>query len=136
MGKNKNKGFDFAKRQEKILKKMAQPLYKKPTDSAYLVITEPFGMNPSPAVREIKDINRLSSWISWVFRWPSVMEAVYTMSTRDEVIIKISEGFDVTLMLGKHRYCNILNRGWADPEAATCVFEYDYPANGDPSARA
>ncbi|KAN0127497.1 hypothetical protein V8E53_014709 [Lactarius tabidus] len=134
MGKNKNKGFDFAKRQEKILKKMAQPLYKKPTDSAYLVITEPFGMNTSPAARETKDVNRLSSWISWVFRRTAVLEAVYTMSTRDEVIIKISEGLDVTLMLGKHRYCNILNQGWADPEAASCVFEYDYPANGDPSA--
>ena len=81
MGKNKNKGFDLAKRQEKILKKMAQPLYKKPTDSAYLVITEPFGMNPSPAARVTADIDRLSSWISWVFRRPSVLEAVYTMST-------------------------------------------------------
>ncbi|KAF8268279.1 hypothetical protein EI94DRAFT_1728195 [Lactarius quietus] len=136
MGKNKNKGFDMAKRQEKILKRMAQPLYKQPTDSdsVYLVITEPFGMHQSPAVRGTVDINRLSSWISWVFRRPSVLEAVYTMSTRDEVIIKISEGLDVTLMLGKHRYCNILNRGWADPDAASCVFEYDYPTNGDPSA--
>jgi hypothetical protein len=99
MGKNKNKGFDFAKRQEKILKKMAQPLYKKPTDSAYLVITEPFGMNPSPAVREIKDINRLSSWISWVFRWPSVMEAVYTMSTVSGVSIQVTVSMDLELAL-------------------------------------
>ncbi|KAI9448253.1 hypothetical protein H4582DRAFT_1899493 [Lactarius indigo] len=134
MGKNKNKGFNLAKRQEKILKKMAQPLYKKPTDSAYLVITEPFGMNPSPAARGTVDLNRLSSWISWVFRQGSVLEAVYTMSTRDEVIIKILEGLDLALMLGKHRYCNILNRGWSDPDAASCVFEYDYQANGDPSA--
>lgn len=37
-------------------------------------------------------------------------------------------------MLGKHRYRNILNRGWPDPGAASCVFEYDYPNNGDPSA--
>ncbi|KAI9466798.1 hypothetical protein BJY52DRAFT_1182321 [Lactarius psammicola] len=56
------------------------------------------------------------------------------MSTRDEVIIKILEGLDLTLMLGKHRYCNILNRGWSDPGIASCVFEYDYPTNGDPSA--
>jgi len=81
MGKNKNKGFDLAKRQEKILKKMARPLYTKPTDSAYLVITEPFGMDPNPAVRGTVDIDRLSSWISWVFRRPAVLEAVYTMST-------------------------------------------------------
>ncbi|KAH8999329.1 hypothetical protein EDB92DRAFT_954207 [Lactarius akahatsu] len=134
MGKNKNRGFDLAKRQEKILKKMAQPLYKRPTDSAYLVITEPFGMNPSPAARGTVDLNRLSSWISWVFRQGSVLEAVYTMSTRDEVIIKILEGLDPALMLGKHRYYNILNRGWSDPDAASCVFEYDYQANGDPSA--
>jgi hypothetical protein len=70
MGKNKNKGFDLAKRQEKILKKMVQPLYKMPTDSAYLVITKPFGMNESPAARGTGDVNRLSSWISWVFRRP------------------------------------------------------------------
>ena len=81
MGKNKNKGFDLAKRQEKILKRMAQPLYKKPTDSVHLVITEPFGMHQSPASRGTVDINRLSSWISWVFQRPSVLEAVYTMST-------------------------------------------------------
>ena len=90
MGKKKNKGFDFAKQQEKILKKMAQSLYTKPTDSVYLVITEPLGMDPSPAKRETEDINRLSSWISWVFRRPSVLEAVYTMSTVSCVSIQVS----------------------------------------------
>jgi len=79
MGKNKNK--TLAQRQEKILKKMAQPLYNQPTDSVYLVITEPFGMGANPAARGTHDINRFSSWISWVFRRPSVLEAVYTMST-------------------------------------------------------
>ncbi|KAI9466565.1 hypothetical protein BJY52DRAFT_1219522 [Lactarius psammicola] len=70
------------------------------------------------------------------FRRRSVLEAVYTISTRDEVIIKILEGLDLTLTLGKHRYCNILNRGWSDLGATSCAFEYDYPTNGDPSARA
>src|ERR1700761_5131511 len=99
MGKNKNKGFDLAKRQEKILKKMAQPLYKKPTDSAYLVITDPFGMNPSPAARETRDINRFSSWISWVFRRPSVLEAVYTMSTVSCGSIQVSVSMVLELAL-------------------------------------
>jgi len=81
MGKNKNKKFDLARRQEKILKRMAKPLYKKPDNSMYFVITQPFGMHPSPAQRGTVDINRLSSWISWVLRRESVVEAVYTMST-------------------------------------------------------
>jgi hypothetical protein len=81
MGKNKNKGFDLAKRQEKILKRMAKPLYKKPDSSLYFVITQPFGMHPSPAERETVDVNRLASWICWVFRRESVVEAVYTVST-------------------------------------------------------
>jgi hypothetical protein len=81
MGKNKNKKYDLASRQEKILKRMAKPLYKKSDDSAYLVITQPFGMHPSPAERGTVDVNRLSSWISRVFRRDSVVETVYAMST-------------------------------------------------------
>ena len=81
MGKNKNKKFDLASRQEKILKRMAKPLYKKSDDSVYLVITQPFGMHPNPAERGTVDVNRLSSWISWIYRRDSVVEAVYAMST-------------------------------------------------------
>jgi hypothetical protein len=81
MGKNKNKGFDLAKRQEKILKRMAKPLYTKADDSIYFVITQPFGMKPSPAARGTVDVNRLASWISWVCRKQSVVEIVYTVST-------------------------------------------------------
>jgi hypothetical protein len=81
MGKNKNRGYDLAKRQEKILKRMAKPLYKKLDSSTYFVITQPFGMHPSPAARGTMDVNRLASWISWVFRREAVVEAVYTMST-------------------------------------------------------
>jgi hypothetical protein len=79
MGKNKK--YDLAKRQEKILKRMAKPLYKKSDNSTYFVITQPFGMHRSPAQRGIVDINRLVSWIPWVFRRESVVEIVYTMST-------------------------------------------------------
>jgi hypothetical protein len=143
MGKNKNKGFDLAKRQEKILKKMAKPLYKKSDRSTYFVITQPFGMHPSPAERGTVDVNRLASWISWVFRRESVVEAVYTMSTvsrggppvcpqvslyslfssrdrfselspqKDEIVVRLVEGLDPTRMLGKHKYKNILNAGWS-----------------------
>jgi hypothetical protein len=80
MGKNKKK-YDLASRQEKILKRMAKPLYKKSDNSAYLVITQPFGMHPNPAERGTVDVNRLSSWISWVFGRDSVVETVYAMST-------------------------------------------------------
>jgi hypothetical protein len=79
MGKNKNKSL--ASRQEKILKRMAKPLYKKTDDSVYLVITQPFGMHPNPAERGTVDVNRLSSWISWVFPGEPVVETVYGMST-------------------------------------------------------
>ncbi len=80
MGKNKNKKYDLASRQEKILKRMAKPLYKK-SDDSYLVITQPFGMRPNPAERGTVDVNRLSSWISWAFRRDSVVDTVYAMST-------------------------------------------------------
>jgi hypothetical protein len=81
MGKNKNRGLDLAKRQEKILKRMAKPLYKKADDSVFFVITQPFGMKQNPAERGTEDVGRLASWISWVFRKQSVVEIVYTMST-------------------------------------------------------
>jgi hypothetical protein len=104
MGKNKNKGFDLAKRQEKILKKMVQPLYKMPTDSAYLVITKPFGMNESPAARGTGDINRLSSWISWVFRRRTVLEALYTMSTVSCASTQVSLSMILELALEGRSY--------------------------------
>ncbi|KAI0284987.1 hypothetical protein BGY98DRAFT_946555 [Russula aff. rugulosa BPL654] len=134
MGKNKNKKYDLASRQEKILKRMAKPLYKKSDDSAYLVITQPFGMHPNPAERGTVDVNRLSSWISWVFRRDSVVETVYAMSTRDEVIVKIAEGLYPAVILGKHKYKNILDAGWPwDPSPESCVFIYNYQSNGEPS---
>ncbi|KAI0307375.1 hypothetical protein B0F90DRAFT_1665589 [Multifurca ochricompacta] len=138
MGKNK---YDLVKRREKILKKMARPLYDKPNNSTYLVITQPFGMQQNPTARGAIDVNRLSSWISWVSRRQSVVEAVYTMSTtisgllqKDEIIVKISEGVDTALLLGKHKYCNILTKSWpVDPGLESCVFEYNYQCNGDPA---
>lgn len=134
MGKNKNKKYDLASRQEKILKRMAKPLYKKSDESAYLVITQPFGMHPNPAERGTVDVDRLSSWISWVFRRDSVVETVYAMSTRDEIIVKIAEGVHPAVILGKHKYKNILNAGWPwNPSPESCVFIYNYQSNGDPS---
>jgi hypothetical protein len=89
MGKNKKK-YDLASRQEKILKRMAKPLYKKSDNSAYLVITQPFGMHPNPAERGTVDVNRLSSWISWVFGRDSVVETVYAMSTVSRTVTRFA----------------------------------------------
>ncbi|KAI0269199.1 hypothetical protein BC834DRAFT_617158 [Gloeopeniophorella convolvens] len=134
MGKNKNKGFDFAKRQEKNLKRMAKPMYKTPVDSAYLVITRPFGMGQSPAGRGSTDINRVSAWVSWVLRKRSVVEVVYTMSTRDEIIVKVPKGIDIAPLLGKHKFYEICSNGFPDPTIASCIYEYDYERGGDPAS--
>jgi len=80
MGRNRNIAFDLAKRQEKILRRMAKPLYKNSDKLMYFVITQPFGMRPSPAARGTVDVNGLASWISWVFRRESAVQVVYTMS--------------------------------------------------------
>jgi hypothetical protein len=56
---------------------------------------------------------------------------------KDEVIVKILEGVNPTVLLGRHKYSNILSAGWPwDPSPASCVFEYNYQGNGDPSDRA
>lgn len=56
---------------------------------------------------------------------------------RDEVIVKIAAGVNPVLILGKHKYKNILNAGWPwDPSPESCVFMYNYQSNGDPSDRA
>jgi hypothetical protein len=56
---------------------------------------------------------------------------------RDEVIVKIVEGVHPAVILGKHKYRNILNAGWPwDPSPESCVFIYNYQSNGDPSDRA
>lgn len=56
---------------------------------------------------------------------------------KDEVIARLAEGVNPGLMLGKHKYDNILNAGWPlDRNLASCVFHYNYQSNGDPSERA
>jgi hypothetical protein len=41
------------------------------------------------------------------------------------------------VILGKHKYKNILNAGWPwNPSPESCVFIYNYQSNGDPSNRA
>jgi hypothetical protein len=49
----------------------------------------------------------------------------------------MAEGVDPTVTLGKHKYKDILSAGWPwVPSPASCVFEYNYESNGDPSDRA
>ena len=41
------------------------------------------------------------------------------------------------MILGKHKYKNILDAGWPwDPSPESCVFIYNYQSNGEPSDRA
>jgi hypothetical protein len=49
----------------------------------------------------------------------------------------MAEGAHPAVILGKHKYKNILNIGWPwDPSPESCVFIYNYQSNGDPSGRA
>jgi hypothetical protein len=49
----------------------------------------------------------------------------------------MAEGVNPAVLLGKHVYKNILTAGWPwDPSPISCVFEYNYQTNGDPSDRA
>ncbi|TFY79203.1 hypothetical protein EWM64_g4808 [Hericium alpestre] len=106
------------------------PPYTEEPEYKYIVITRPYGMKPTN--RDKGDIDRVASWVCLMFNDVSAVEAVWTMNTRDEVIVQLGLHIDIEPILGAHKWHKIANNYNGNPEAVSCVFQYNYRMSGEP----
>ncbi|KAJ8585543.1 hypothetical protein M405DRAFT_935958 [Rhizopogon salebrosus TDB-379] len=103
----------------------------------YVVVTYPWGMNRDSRKRDFRDFDRLGAWIQYVLREKDIQagaECIYTMGTRDDVIVQLPYGTNIQPLLGEHKWSLIANKWEGDPNdsRASCLFEYNFRNNGDP----
>lgn len=69
--------------------------------------------------------------------WGTILVVVaYSAPQRDEVIVQLSEDFDITPILGEHAWRDVL--AWGDPKfrnRVSYIFEYNYRIRGHPGNR-
>ncbi|KAA1466103.1 hypothetical protein DENSPDRAFT_925609 [Dentipellis sp. KUC8613] len=115
-------------------KKKGPPYTDKP-DCEYIVVTQPYGIDKNAPERMNKGaVQRISSWIRFMFNDVSVVEAVWWMRTRNEIIVQLTEGTDIEPMLGAHKWSKIVSGFRGDPAAMSCIFKYNYRTFGEPGA--
>ncbi|KAG1734629.1 hypothetical protein EDB19DRAFT_1911029 [Suillus lakei] len=107
-------------------------------NAEYVVVTTPWGMNRVPRSRVSQDFNRLAAWVQLVLLDKDVdaeVQCIFSMGTRDEVIVQLPYGTDIQPLLGEHKLAIISKRWDGDPndDRASCFFEYNFRNNGDPS---
>ncbi|KAG8220564.1 hypothetical protein J3R82DRAFT_3297 [Butyriboletus roseoflavus] len=121
-------------------KPKAGPPYTDIPEEIYVVVTNPWGMNANPRSRNPGDFNRIASWAQLILQQAGLgggrvatIECIYSMGTRNEIILQFQEGTDIIPLLGEHRWANFA-KGWNpnDPRS-TRVFIYNWRNNGDPA---
>ncbi|KAG6382193.1 hypothetical protein JVT61DRAFT_844 [Boletus reticuloceps] len=117
------------------------PPYTDIPKEVYVVATHPWGMNRNPRERGQHDFDRIASWAQFSLQQAGLcgghvptIEYIYSMGTRDEIILQFAEGTDIIPLLGEHRWANFWKH-CPDPNdlRSTCVFLYNWRKNGDPA---
>jgi hypothetical protein len=94
-------------------------------------------MNRVPRSRTSEDFNRLAAWVQLILQDKDIhakVEQIFSMGTRDEVIVQLPLGTDIQPLLGEHKYA-IISKNWSgnpNDDKASCFFEYNFRNNGDP----
>ncbi|KAI6145393.1 hypothetical protein BKA82DRAFT_4164361 [Pisolithus tinctorius] len=120
------------------------PPYTDPPSATYIVVIRPWSV-ASPPKRTQQDYDRVGTWIAYIL-WdatgrgasaPSI-ESIYRMKTRDEMIVQLPLGTDISPLLGEHHWPSFV-KGWKNHSGAggqsTLVFLYNWQNNGDPANR-
>lgn len=107
-------------------------------NAEYVVVTTPWGMNRVPRSRVPEDFNRLAAWVQLILQDKDIdakVECIFSMGTRDEVIVQLPKGTDIQPLLGEHKLAIISKRWDGNPndDRASYFFEYNFRNNGDPS---
>ncbi|KAG1824474.1 uncharacterized protein BJ212DRAFT_1475775 [Suillus subaureus] len=109
-------------------------------NAEYVVVTTPWGMNRVPSSRASQDFNRLAAWVQLILQDKDIhatVELIFSMGTRDEVIVQLPLGTDIQPLLGEHKLA-IISKKWdgnPNDDRASCFFEYNFRNNGDPGNR-
>ncbi|THH17613.1 hypothetical protein EW146_g3243 [Bondarzewia mesenterica] len=114
-------------------KKSKTKVYEEPDDATYIVITNPFGMKAGS--QNDKDVKLLSGWIGTMFGRRVNISAVYTMSTRDYIIVQLPIEVNVMPILGAHKWTKFLTKWDRADKPVSLIFQYNYKHQGDPAER-
>ncbi|KAI9001278.1 hypothetical protein BD414DRAFT_474174 [Trametes punicea] len=109
------------------------PPYTDDPGCKYIVIEDPWPGNASGKARTQVYYNHLCTWVRFMLGKAAEPEVVYSVNTRDEVIVQLPKQVDITPILGAHPWRRILSHGDArDKDRVSYVFEYDYRNRGEP----
>ncbi|TFK50909.1 hypothetical protein OE88DRAFT_1660051 [Heliocybe sulcata] len=115
----------MAKGKQKVYEEPAQP---------YIVVTDPFRMPRSS--RQQRHFDETAAWLNHVFGSQDAVDTIYTMRTRTEIIVAVSEDVDIAPALGAHRWSMFMpHMNPADGDKVSCIFRYNYKTQGDPLSR-
>lgn len=99
------------------------PPYTDPPSATYIVVIRPWSV-ASPPKRTQQDYDRVGTWIAYIL-WdatgrgasaPSI-ESIYRMKTRDEMIVQLPLGTDISPLLGEHHWPSFV-KGWKNHSGA------------------
>ncbi|EPT02833.1 hypothetical protein FOMPIDRAFT_1047569 [Fomitopsis schrenkii] len=111
------------------------PPYDDDPEGKYIVIEAPFPGHKTGKARDKAYWDWLGGWVYYMTGKKEDPIAIYYVHTRDEVIVQLSEDFDITPILGAHVWQEVLTFG--DPKylkRTSFVFEYNYRIRGHPGS--
>ncbi|GBE79400.1 hypothetical protein SCP_0205980 [Sparassis crispa] len=110
------------------------PPYKDDPQCKYIVIDDPWPGNLTGKERNNYYYNWIGAWVFFMLgKKAGEPICIYSVNTRREVIVKLSEGIDVTSFLGAHHWSVFLRMHRpTDAERVSCVFPYNYRMKGHP----
>ncbi|ETW84281.1 hypothetical protein HETIRDRAFT_381745 [Heterobasidion irregulare TC 32-1] len=91
----------------------------------------PFGMRAG--ARNDKDLQILSGWLGEIFGRRISVSAVYTMSTKDYIIVQLPMDLDVLPIVGCHKWTEFLTKWDNSDSPESLIFQYNYRKKGDPA---
>ncbi|KAI0650103.1 hypothetical protein C8Q79DRAFT_923494 [Trametes meyenii] len=109
------------------------PPYTDDPGCKYIVISEPWPGNKRGKDRGQVYYNHFCAWIYFMLGKSAHVDVLYTMNTRDEIIVRLPQDVDLTPILGAHPWRRFLSRGdQRDKDRVSYVFEYNYRGRGEP----
>ncbi|KAI0660725.1 hypothetical protein C8Q70DRAFT_972000 [Cubamyces menziesii] len=109
------------------------PPYTDDPGCRYIVIEDPWPGNATGKARSEVYFNYICTWVYFMLGKKAEAEAVYSLNTRDEVIVRLPQDTNIGPILGAHPWRRFLSHGHPrDKDRVSYVFEYDYRSRGEP----
>ncbi|KAM5534849.1 hypothetical protein V8D89_011404, partial [Ganoderma adspersum] len=109
------------------------PPYEDDPGCKYIVIDDPWPGNKIGKERDQFYWNCLCAWVRFMFGKKHEPECVFSVNTRNEVIVQLPAEADIVPILGAHPWVKTLTHGDPrDRDRVSHVFAYDYRMKGEP----